>query len=138
MSKIFEALRQAELNNAERSHSNTLVTRGVGTTDRRRTKRASVQIPLFIYGYTAKDAPFFEEAHTIEINAHGALISMRTLVPPGERLLLTNATNQRTQECTVVSATARADMDVVAAVEFSAPAPHFWRQIARTPAEKLS
>lgn len=144
MSKIFDALRQAELDNAERTQtrppprradSNDAATRAE-TIDRRRTKRANVQIPLFVYGYTVKDAPFFEDACTIEINAHGALIAMRTLVQPGEKLLLTNAHNQRTQECTVVWALARSGAEVQAAVEFAAASPHFWRKSPQNPSEK--
>jgi hypothetical protein len=97
--------------------------------DHRRTGRARVKIPLFLYG-VFEDAPFVEGAHTIEINAHGALIAMKTAVPPGARLLLTNETNERTQECTVLPMRARRAQCVqgVVAVAFGAPAPEFWRK----------
>jgi hypothetical protein len=91
--------------------------------DLRRTCRARVPIPLFVYGYTPKDGPFAEEAHTIEINAHGALISMKTAVSVGERLLLTNETNQGTQACTVLAVTVRQGREAAVAVAFDTPAP---------------
>jgi hypothetical protein len=97
--------------------------------DHRRTCRARVKIPLFIYGIL-EDAPFVEGAHTIEINAHGALIAMKTVVPVGERLLLTNETNERTQECIVLAVRAKRGRCVedAVAVAFSKPAPAFWRK----------
>jgi hypothetical protein len=97
--------------------------------DHRRTCRARVKIPLFIYGVLEAD-PFVEEAQTIEINAHGALIAMKTIVPAGERLLLTNETNERTQECTVLAVRTRRGRSVedAVAVAFGAPAPGFWRK----------
>ena len=98
--------------------------------DQRRTRRARVKIPLLIYGNTPEDSPFIEETHTIEINAHGALVAMKTTLPPGERLFLTNETNDRTQECIVLAARARQgqDVDDAVAVAFSTPAPWFWRK----------
>jgi hypothetical protein len=106
-------------------HSETAAT---DTADKRRTGRARVQIPLFVQGNTpGDDTGFFEDAQTIEINAHGALLSMRTAVTPGQRLTLTNCTNRETQECTVVTVTPGMGGDVEIAVTFPAPAPKFWR-----------
>ena len=103
-------------------------TAATATADKRRTGRARVQIPLFVQGDTpGDDAGFFEDAQTIEINAHGALLSMRTAVTPGQRLTLTNCTNRKSQECTVVKVTAVTRGDVEIAVTFPAPAPKFWR-----------
>jgi hypothetical protein len=98
--------------------------------DLRRTRRARIKIPLLIYGNTPEDAPFLEETHTIEINAHGALVAMETIVPPGERLFLTNETNDKTQECIVLAVRAKRgqDQDDAVAVAFSTPAPRFWRK----------
>jgi hypothetical protein len=102
----------------------------IGKLDQRQTCRARVKIPLFIYGSTLEGAPFLEEAHTIDINAHGALIAMKTRVATGQRLLLTNETNERTQECTVLAVRARQGQDVegAVAVTFGASAPEFWRK----------
>ena len=110
--------------------SEAVATGAIGKQDQRRTRRARVKIPLLLYGNTPEHAPFIEAAHTIEINAHGALVAMKTSLPPGERLFLTNETNDRTQECVVLAARARRGQDAgdAVAVAFSTPAPWFWRK----------
>lgn len=129
MSRIFESLRRAELDVAERRSSETSSTKTIEKLDRRRTGRARVQIRLLVYGYTPKGTPFYEEARTIEINAHGALIAMKTAVPPGDRLLLTNESNHRTHECVVRAASTRHEGDVELAIVFAVQAPRFWRKL---------
>jgi hypothetical protein len=111
--------------------SEAVTTKTIGKLDQRRSCRARVKIPLFIYGNTLQGSPFLEETLTIDINAHGALIAMKTTVVPGQRLLLTNETNERTQECTVLAVRARQGQDVedAVAVTFGAPAPGFWRKL---------
>ena len=90
MSNIFDAIKEAEVAVAERRHSEIAATNIMEELYLRRTCRTSAPIPLFVYGYTPDGAPFAEQACTIEINAHGALISMKTAVSLGARLLLTN------------------------------------------------
>ena len=112
----------------------------IGTLDHRRSCRARVKIPLLIYGNKLQGDPFLEEAHTININAQGALIAMKTTVAPGQRLLLTNETNERTQECTVLAVRARQGQEVedAVAVTFGASAPEFWRKLdAHKSSQKL-
>ena len=128
MAKFFDSLRETELAIAKRKRSLNAATSAMGRQDRRRTRRARVQIPLLVYGYTLNDGPFAEKTSTIEINAHGALIAMETVVPPGERLLLTNETNQKTQQCIVLSVTTRQRCEEEVAVAFATAAPQFWRK----------
>ena len=125
MSKIFDAIREAEVAVAERKQHETAVTNAIEELDLRRTCRTRVPIMLFVYGYTPEGAPFGEGAYTVEINAHGALISMKTAVSLGARLLLTNENNQRAQACTVLGVTARQGVDAEVAVAFDTPAPQF-------------
>jgi hypothetical protein len=82
--------------------------------------------PLFVYGCEADGTPFYEEAQTIATSEHGGLISMRTPVHPGQRLLLTNRDNECSQECVVEFLGARLKRGFDVAFEFPAPAPHFW------------
>jgi hypothetical protein len=128
MSKIFDSIRQADLAVAERKHSETPATNATKKSDHRRTPRVRAQISLLVYGYSPQGTPFIEEAYTIEINAHGALIAMKSAVLPSDRLLLTNTTNERTQECTVRTVIARPGRDVEVAIAFATPAPQFWRK----------
>jgi hypothetical protein len=126
MGRFFDSLRETELAIAERKQSVNAAASAMGRPDRRRTRRARVQVPLLVYGYTLNDGPFAEKTTTIEINAHGALIAMETVVPPGERLLLTNETNQKTQQCIVLSVTTRQRSQEEVAVAFATAAPQFW------------
>lgn len=128
MDRFFDSLQETESAIAKRKRSVNVATSAMGRPDRRRTGRARVQVPLLVYGYTLNDGPFAEKTSTIEINAHGALIAMETVVPPGERLLLTNEINQKTQQCIVLSVTTRQRSQEEVAVAFGTAAPQFWRK----------
>jgi general secretion pathway protein A len=82
--------------------------------------------PLFVYGCEPDGTPFYEEAQTIATSEHGGLISLKTPVQPGQRLLLTNKDNECSLECVVEFLGARMRRGCDVAFEFPAPAPHFW------------
>jgi hypothetical protein len=97
--------------------------------DRRGTPRIYVHIPLFVYGRTSAGDPFHEETSTISINGGGGLISMSSRVQPGQRLVVTNEGNDRTEQCIVVSVRAHTATGSRIALRFPEPMPHFWRQM---------
>lgn len=134
MSKIFEALKKAEQEKSKQRDTQPTPTDFRERFERRKTRRVTVSIPLFVYGHTIKDEPFCEDVHTIEINADGALISMQTVVQPGQKLIVTNKTNQKTQMCTVLAVAARLGLPQEVAIEFASPTPQFWREPGRKPA----
>jgi len=128
MSKIFEALKRAELRaKGKDSESPGVSISTLSYTERRETGRIHVHIPVFIYGYTPGGAPFYEEAHTIVINGAGGLISTTSSVQPGQRLAVTNEGNDQTQECVVVSVRAKLKHSSHIALKFPTPMPQFWR-----------
>ncbi len=86
-----------------------------------------IELPLFVYGYGADGTPFYEQAQTIAINDRGGLISMKTPVQPGQRLLITNKENECSQECIVEFLGQRLARGVDVGFEFSVPMPQFWR-----------
>jgi hypothetical protein len=132
MSKIFEALRRAELLRAKHKETKTVWASNVGYTDRRTTSRICVRIPLFIYGYAPDGDPFYEETYSIVVNGAGGLISTTSDVRPGQRLVVTNEGNDQTQECVVVSVE---PYDGRIALRFPTPLPQFWRglEIGKSP-----
>jgi general secretion pathway protein A len=87
---------------------------------------AHMKLPIFIYGYWPDGTPFYEEAQTVATNARGGLISMRTPVQPGQRLLITNKENECSQECVVDFLGAKLARGVDVAFEFAVPTPQFW------------
>jgi hypothetical protein len=126
MSKIFEALRWAELLRAKRRETKTVGATDAGYIDRRTTSRIHVRIPLFVYGYTPGGDPLYEETHSIVVNGAGGLISMTSEVRPGQRLVVTNEGNDQSQECVVVSVEPYRSQ---IALKFLAPTPQFWRDL---------
>jgi general secretion pathway protein A len=87
---------------------------------------SQAKLPLFIYGYWPDGTPFYEETQAIATNPRGGLISMRTPVQPGQRLLITNKKNECSQECVVKLLGASLARGVDVAFEFSTPTPEFW------------
>jgi general secretion pathway protein A len=83
-------------------------------------------VQLFVYGCDPDGTPFYEEAQTIATSNRGGLISMKTPVRPGQRLLLTNKENECSQECLIEFLGARLRRGVDVAFEFPASAPDFW------------
>jgi len=94
--------------------------------DRRRTPRNEIEIPIFVYGHTPEGEPFYEETSTVAVNAHGGSISIRAAVQLGQRLLVTNKGNAREQACIVVRVNARADGGAEIGFSFTAATPSFW------------
>mgnify|MGYP007082011391 CR=1 FL=1 len=98
--------------------------------ERRRSVRWKAYVPVFVYGRMEGDSPSCEEAYSTVVNDRGALLTMTTDVPSGERLLLTNKATQVEQECHVVRAGLRDGLSIQVAVEFTGPTPQFWRLTA--------
>lgn len=128
MSKIFEALKQAEQAGAKNADA------AADRPERRRTPRVRVQVPLLVYGYKGK-SPFHEDVQSVEVNAHGGLISMETPIRPRQKLLVVNKGNESKQHCVVLSIRARQESGFDVAFEFLHPTPQFWQdlQIAASP-----
>jgi hypothetical protein len=128
LSKIFDALKQAELAGVDRKNSPTSVGHNSLQLERRRTCRVRIDAPLFVYGY-AGDNPFHEDACTVEINAHGGLISMHSAVRPGEKLLVMNKGNESTQQCVVLSVRVQRERAFHVGFAFPVPMPQFWQNL---------
>jgi hypothetical protein len=129
MSKIFDALRRAELLRSKRKDTKAIGTSILGQMDRRETARIYVHIPVFIYGYSQSGSPFYEETYTIAINRNGGLISMTSRVQPGQRLVVTNEGNDQTQQCVVVSVEGQHVRGSFIALKFPTPMLQFWREL---------
>jgi hypothetical protein len=86
-----------------------------------------MQVHVRIGGTDAQGKPFEEQAVTLAINAHGALISMKHRLISGSKVQMRhNATNEE-QECHVVHLSQVRDGKTEVGLEFSEPRPGFWR-----------
>ena len=94
--------------------------------NRRRSQRVLMTIPVRVSGQSGVGLPFEEETHTRAISAHGALILVSTEVYRGQRLTLSNVHTKAALEC-VVAHVARPQSDhPQVGVEFVLPNPIFW------------
>jgi hypothetical protein len=127
MSRIFEALKQAQLVRAGKAQPKPPAEDAVEVPDRRRSRRWALDISVYVYGHGPGKEPFHEEAHTLNVNANGALLLLGAPVQKGQTLLLTNQLTQREQNCHVVFLGAQHSRTVEAGVAFPETNPDFWR-----------
>src|SRR6202140_5842996 len=102
ISRIFDALKNAQRVREGKLKPNAPVEGAVEIPDRRRSRRWSLDVSVYVYGHGPEKEPFHEEAHTLHVNANGALLLLSVPVQKGQRLLLTNLLTQKEQHCRVV------------------------------------
>jgi hypothetical protein len=127
MSRIFEALKQAELLRASNGPPEHPVPDAVEIPDRRRSRRSTFDISVYVYGHEPGTEPFHEEAHTLKVNANGALLLLSVPVHKGQKLLLTNQLTEREQDCRVVFLGTHYSRTVETGVAFPRTNPDFWQ-----------
>ena len=130
MSKIFDAIKHAQLVRAGKVPTKAPVEGAVEVPDRRRSRRWALDIPVYVYGHGKE--PFHEEAHTLHVNANGALLLLSVPVRKGQKLLLTNTRTQREQDCRVVFIGTKRSRTVEAGIAFPLTNPEFWQLPARS------
>jgi hypothetical protein len=94
---------------------------------RRRSQRVLMQISVRMSGLDAQGKPFDEQADTLAINAHGALVLLQARVISGNLLTLRNNVTKEEQECTVAFLGPVRGNKCEIGLEFSARRPQFWR-----------
>ena len=137
MSKIFEALKHAQLVRAGKVPSKAPAANAVEVPDRRRSRRWTLDIPVYVYGHGQGKEPFHEEAHTLHVNANGALLLLSVPVRKGQKLLLTNGLTQREQDCRVVFIGTKRTRTVEAGIAFPMTNPDFW-QLPTAPGDETA
>ena len=126
VSRIFDAIKRAERARSTPVKNQNAVTSDGESWERRRGRRWTLDVPVFVYGHSASKEPFHEEAHTLGVSAYGGLLVLGANVRPGQKLLLTNRSTQAEQECTVVYLGPRRAKTTEVAIEFNLPNARFW------------
>jgi hypothetical protein len=126
MSRIFEALKIAQREREDNLRQDAPVEDAVKIPDRRRSRRWSVDVSVYVYGHGPGKEPFHEEAHTLHVNENGALLLLSVPVKNGQTLLLTNRLTEKDQDCRVVYLGTRRTRTVEAGVAFPLTNPDFW------------
>jgi hypothetical protein len=94
---------------------------------RRRSQRVLMQVSVRIRGNDAQGKAFQEEAATLAINAHGALVPVQSRLTSGSKVFMQHKQTQEEQECLVVFLGPVRSGKAEIGLEFSTPRPGFWR-----------
>ena len=94
---------------------------------KRRSQRMELNVSVVVHRPRKEGPPFYERTQTLVVSAHGALMALAGMVAPKQRLLLQNIDSGEQQECRVVRVDKELTGPTKVAVEFTRPAPSFWR-----------
>jgi len=99
------------------------------TTDpgRRRSMRVLLSVPIVATGKAIDQQEFMEEARTLVVNAHGALISLGARVVANQEITISNKATRQTLQCRVVHVGNAQGGKTQLGVEFVRPSPTFWQ-----------
>ena len=103
--------------------SNTSVSTGA----RRRSQRVLMQVAIRIRGTDAQAKAIDEEAETLAINAHGALVLLVARFTSGSTVKLQHKRTQEEQDCHVVFLGPVRAGKAEIGLEFTTANPNFWR-----------
>jgi len=86
-----------------------------------------MQVAVRVRGSDAQGKSFEEEAMTLAINAHGALIQLQARLTSGGKVMLQHNQTQEEQECHVAFLGPVRAGKAEVGLEFSEARPGFWR-----------
>lgn len=94
---------------------------------KRRSQRIELNVPVVVHRRRDVGPEFSEQTQTLVASAHGALMALSETVALSEKLLMQNMNGGEQQECRVVYVKKERTGPTKVAVEFTRPAPSFWR-----------
>jgi hypothetical protein len=127
MSRIYEAIQRAQQLRSEKVQCIERSEPESDVPDRRRSRRWTFDIPVYVYGHGFGSDTFHEEAHTLNVNENGALLLLSVPVRQGQTILLTNQITQQELGCRIVRLGTRHSRTVETGVVFLEPNPDFWQ-----------
>jgi hypothetical protein len=89
--------------------------------------RVLLSVPILVTGKTATGQDFQEDARTLVVNAHGALISLAAQVVAGQQITVSNKSTQKSLECRVVHLGNGQAEKTQMGIEFVKPSASFWQ-----------
>jgi hypothetical protein len=93
----------------------------------RRSTRVLLNLPILVTGKTSDGQVFTADAHTLVVNAHGALISVPEQVTLGKQITVDNKSTGESRECGIVYVGTARGGRVQMGIEFLRPSPSFWQ-----------
>jgi PilZ domain len=92
----------------------------------RRSKRIGLSVPVMVQRSDVNGAPFQELTRATDLNANGALLTLRGAVEVGQTIVVENQNTGLAQECRVVNRGPEENGKWKVGVEFTGPAEGFW------------
>ena len=97
-----------------------------GGEERRRSQRVLLRVRAKVH-VALNGVPTTFDVTTLNVNVHGALVSMSQGVPVDTRLVLEHCGTQERMACRVVRPSRETPEGFHIAIEFDSPAPDFWK-----------
>ena len=95
------------------------------SSERRRSPRFLLRVPIVVRGESVDKKIFSEETATVDVSAHGAVVPLTTKVALGQTLTLVNPQNWDERVVRIARITSPSGSLTHIGVEFSKPAPEF-------------
>jgi hypothetical protein len=89
--------------------------------------RVLLSVPILVSGKTTAGEDFQEDARTLVVNAHGALISLAAQVAAGQPITVANKSTQKAQACRIVYLSNAQAGKTQMGIEFEKPSAGFWQ-----------
>jgi len=93
----------------------------------RRSQRVLIGLPVSVVLARPNQKPILEQANTLALNAHGALILLAMKLFAGDPVTLINPRTEEQQLCRVVYLGPQHSEKQEVGIEFVKPSPMFWR-----------
>ncbi|HEV2290184.1 MAG TPA: hypothetical protein VGR81_14675 [Candidatus Acidoferrales bacterium] len=94
---------------------------------RRRSLRVMLSVTLIVRGKGSDGKEFSEETKSLVVNAHGALIQLRSEVKADQKVTMMHKGTNETQDCRIVYVGAMQGGKAQVGIEFAKPSPQFWQ-----------
>jgi len=115
----------------------TLTRKTKPRSESRRSRRLPLHVPVLVYGRTPENKPFRDHTHTLNVDAHGARITVAEDLVVGQTVLLVNSFTQEERECRVVHVGAKLKGRAKVGIEFADRRGNFWHVYNAQVASKL-
>ena len=127
MSRIYDAIKSARESRSRNGLDTSDFLGEMELPERRVTHRKELGIDLTVYGRSAGEAVFYEQARAISGNANGGVLLLAIPVMEGQDLLLINNGTSQEQICNIVSVHTQDIQTLEVSVSFPLPNPDFWK-----------
>jgi hypothetical protein len=131
MSRIYDAIKSARESRSRNGLDDSDLLGEMELPERRVTPRKELVIDLTVYGRSACEAAFYEQARAISGNANGGVFLLGIPVIEGQDLLLINNSTSQEQICNIVRVRIQDIQTSEVSVSFPLPNPDFWKSSAK-------